>query len=129
MRRALRRFTLHVRAAAAIGGGLLGAMLLVGFLLLPIHAGMTHAWTWQAGMALDIVILAMVMGLSWVGIGSSVRFQLRRHFPDLKISLHGHAGLIGVSMLAAIFCAWMAALLFAPNRPDWVSHILALIHH
>jgi len=125
MRRAMRKFTKNMRLMTVVGEGLLASAFLAAFMVLPIHASLTHQWPWQAGMILDLAVLAGVMTGTWFGLGSSVRFQLKRHFPDLKISLHGHAGPIGMSMLSGIFCAWAAAIFFAKTRPDWVVHFLS----
>jgi hypothetical protein len=129
MRRALNYYTRHVRVAVAIGGGLLAAGLLAGFMLLPWHAQMQQGWPWTAGLLSDLVFVAVLMGLSWAALSGSMRVALRRRFPNRKISLRRNVGKTGWIMLGGIATSWLLMLVFMPAPPLWLSYLMGLINH
>ncbi|HUY67924.1 MAG TPA: hypothetical protein VMV79_01310, partial [Alphaproteobacteria bacterium] len=127
MRLALGRFTRRERAIAAAGGGLIGAGLLAGWFLTPLHARALPGLPWQAALAVDLCAFILILGLARIGLGASAQFALQRRFPNLRISLRRSVGVIGYAMLGFIAAAGAASIWFAPLRPLWLDYLLRLI--
>jgi hypothetical protein len=124
MRRALDRFTLHVRAIAAFFGALLGGGILAAWFLTAVRAQMVRNLPWLAELTIDALVLFIAMASGWVLVGKSMQIVLRREFPKLKVSLRRSIGFVGYTMLAIIGIAGAVLIAQMPEKPIWLDYFL-----
>jgi hypothetical protein len=121
MRLALNRFTLRTRALTAVLCGLVSGVLFGGIFLTPVHALGMEGLPALVGLAADAIVLCIILGLSWFALSSSISLALRKRFPGLQIPLIQKIGKTGLTMLGVIVLLFIAAVLFAPVRPEWLA--------
>jgi len=120
MRLAIKRTTLHVRTAAAVGCAMLGAGLFgeCYFTSLPERIPFQPRWF---GLAFDFLPPVLAIGLAWVSMNAIMGFFLKRTFPDMTIGRRLPIGKTGYMMSAAIVIFWLIILILSPARPSWLS--------
>lgn len=125
MRRALNRQTLNARSFVAALGAMAGGGVFGGIFLTSLHSQVTHGWNPLTGMAFDAGLLLAVLAACWFALSAATRLVLQKRFPDFTIPLTQKTGKTGYAMLAAIFAVFVAILLLAPVRPEWLSMLPA----
>lgn len=124
MRLAMNRVTLSVRTLASVASGLTGTGLFAALFLTPAHDALTGTLPPFAGLGLDVVALALVMGACWFSLSFATRFALQRRFPTMAIPVAQKTGKTGLTMLAGVAAGFALVLMLAPIKPAWLLLLL-----
>jgi hypothetical protein len=121
LQKALGRMTRRVRliaatAATLLAGGLFGAVFLTGF-----HSAGLRGATPTVEAVADTSLLGVTMLGGWALLNAATNFVLRRRFSGRTVAVTQANGRIGVGMLAAILTVFIAVMLVAPVRPNWLG--------
>ncbi len=125
MRALLKKQTLQQRTLAAIGGFVGGT----GLFALWFLAGLRSSLLVSAPPALqllgDFILLTAAAALAITGLGAAMKLGLQKRFPDLTIPLQKEIGKTGYAMIAAIIIGFLVIATLAPQKPVWVTSIIA----
>lgn len=124
MRKALARQTMVARWAGFLAAFVLADVLGGALYLTPMHKTLLAS---GAGLtlAVEIFVPLFCAALGFMLTGQAALFHLRRRFPDSKLAVHHHSGLLGVAAAVVAFVVPCLIALLQPEGVQW----LALITH
>lgn len=119
MRKALARQTMVARWAGFLAAFVLADVLGGALYLTPAHktllangAGLT--------LAVEILVPLFCAALGFLLTGQAALFHLQRRFPDTKLAVHHHSGLLGVAAAIVAFAVPCLIALMQPEGVQWL---------
>ncbi len=127
IRKSVQKLTLRTRTITAFALATLAAAISAGLFATPLHWKTTHEWPWPLTMAADLALPFAMAALGWMGLNRSVRWTLKRRYPNARIGARQRAGKTGYSMVAAIVVSYAALFAFSPFQPEWLIRVIAYV--
>ncbi len=125
--KALKRFTLRMRALAAMGGGILATALFAASYFTSLPLGLAARYP-LGKEVLTFVPPLMAGALCWTLMSSAAYLALRKNFSDIKIARRQHPSHTHYVMMAVIALLWLGTLALSPARPAWLAPFSRLLH-
>lgn len=121
----IKRLTLRTRSLAAIGAGIISAAIFAVCYFTQLATSLVQMPALQAYEAgkllLYFVPLLIATGLSFGILTGATRYELRKHFPEVKTPIKQSTGKTTYMMLIGIILVWIALLAASPMKPIWLA--------
>lgn len=122
VKQSLARVTVAARWAGFIAAFIVADVLGGAFYITPLHDTLLTAAGKQGTLAVELLLPLFCAIVGYILTGQAALFHLRRQFPQAKLAMHHHGGLLGVAAAVMAFLVPFGIALFYPENVQWLHY-------